>query len=325
MVGATWNVSRVHSLNVPGSSTIRRVADGHPGAARAPVEHDGHRDAQRRMPDDKRILGPLDRGVDAIVADLDRHPDAALLESRGRRTRGKKQERPLRAQQIGHRHRAQFGPVEVIRRKGHRHPQDRAPDAVLAQNGPEGLRFSHVAKLGAMTRNQVAADPEKAFDLADSRRREKRQVGFAIAIEEIENIVARRIASRAERGPCDGGHGRASGPQPPIASRRREAREVRQLALAHQLVGHRRILAVEANDDEPSDARARRNRPADEAPHRAKRPHQQRGDCDDNRGEEDEKRREHREARARSDVGVSRRRQRQQRDERQRDDETNGA
>ena len=134
-----------------------------------------------------------------------------------------------------------------------------------------------------------------------------------------------RIGPRAEGGPRDRGHRGEGRSQPPVASHRGEPREVRQVALLHELAGQPRILAVEANDDEAPDERAGQLTAANEMPQGAKRPHEHRGDRDDYRGEEDEKRGEERKSSARSDVCVGWRRHSQERDDGQAEDETNGA
>ncbi len=97
------------------------------------------------------------------------------------------------------------------------------------------------------------------------------------------------------------------------------------MALLQELVGQPRILAVEADDDETPDERARELTAANEMPYCSKRPHEHRGDRDGYRGEEDEKRGEERKSGARSDVCVGRRRHYQERDDRQAEDEKDGA
>ena len=143
---------------------------------------------------------------------------------------------------------------------------------------------------------------EEALDLADASGREDRQVRAAIAIEKVEDVVAGRIRAGAERRPRDRRHGRKCRPQAAVASRLREARKIRQIALFHEAIGQRRILSVEADDDEPPDCAARRCLPRQQTPKGSKRPDENRRDGHHNRREHDEKRRENSEAGAGPDV-----------------------
>ena len=153
-------------------------------------------------------------------SERDRNAHAAFLEALARRPRREQQERALRAEQVGHAHRAQLGAVEPIRRKRDRHAQHRAPDAVLAENRPERLRLPKQAQL-RLVRAECGSGraSKKPLDRSDARRREQRQVGPPIAIEEIEDVVARRMRAGAERRPGDRRDRRERRPQPPVAAR----------------------------------------------------------------------------------------------------------
>src|SRR5882762_11647430 len=102
-----------------------------------------------------------------------------------------------------------------------------------------------------MARDPVLADSEEALDFADASRREYRQVRASIAIEKVEDVMAGRVRAGTERRPRDRRHGRKCRAQAAVASRLREARKIRQIALFHESIGQRRILSVEADDDEP--------------------------------------------------------------------------
>ena len=162
MPGAAWNVSVVQSLNFPASSTIvasPTVTLAQRLAARSRTIVIGMRSGG--CPTTNGFSGPsiavsmrswrISIGT-LMPPSLKRAPDRRVVNRR---------KVPCVPSRSGHAHRAQLGSVEAVRRKRHRHPQDRAPDAVLAQDRPERLRFSQVAKLGTLTRNQVAADPEE--------------------------------------------------------------------------------------------------------------------------------------------------------------------
>ena len=255
------------------------------------------------MSGDEAVLRPGDHAVHAIAPHGDRHADAALLEGVAGRAGGEEQERALRAEQVGHAHRAQLGAVEAIRREGDRHPQDGAPDPPPAEQRPERRRAPQVGELGAVARDQVLADPEEALDLADAGRGQPRQVGAAIAIEEVEDVVAGRVRAGAERRPRHRRQRRVGGLQPPVGAGGGEPGEVGQPAFGHEAIGEPGILAVEADHDQPSERRRRRTVPAHQAPQRAERPGQHRRDHDQQGDEHHQERRHHREPGAGADVG----------------------
>ena len=83
-----------------------------------------------------------------------------------------------------------------------------------------------------------------------------RQVRAPVAIEEVEDVVPRRLRARAERRPRHRRDRRERRLQPAVRCPSRQRAEVRQHAFRHEPIGERRILAVEADDDEPPDLRA---------------------------------------------------------------------
>jgi hypothetical protein len=182
---------------------------------------------------------------------------------------------------------------------------------VLAENRPERLRLPQQADLRPMSRDQIAAHLEKLFDFADVRRRQHWQVRAPIAIEEVEDVVPRRVHAGAERRPRHRRNRRIRRLQAPVGSGFRQLREVGQQAVLHEAVGELRILSVEPDDDQPLDCGARRPPAGDRTEQGAERPGQNRRDRDQNRREDDEERRENREAGAGPDVrvGASRREQ----------------
>ena len=108
----------------------------------------------------------------------------------------------------------------------------------------------------------------------------------------------------AERGPGHRRDRRERRPQPVVAAHRRKLREVRELALGDEAVGQLRILAVEADDDEPLDERFDRPPAAEARIASAERPDQQRDEGQNDGREDDEKRREQGKARTGADIGV---------------------
>ena len=281
-----------------------------------PIDRDADRHLQRPRVGGKRILRTLDRRVDPIACDGHRHPDSPLFETLAGQTRREEDEGPLRAEQIRDRHGTQLGPVEAIGRKRDRDAEDRAPDPVLAQHGPERLGLAQQAQLGPPAGYPEASQPEEPLDAAEVRRRQQGQVGSPVAVEEIEDVVSPWLGAGAERRPGDRRHRREGGPQPSIAARLRELLEVRQQPLLHEPIGEYRVLAVETDDDEPPDEGARRLAAAQASPEHAKRPEEQCCQGSDRRREEREERRQQREARAGPDVRVGRLRRAHQQHER---------
>ena len=231
-------------------------------------------------------------------------PDAALLETLAGRARREEQEGPLRAEQIGDGHGAQLCAVEAIGRKRDRNAEDRAPDPVLAEHGPERLGLAQQAQLGPPAGYPVASQPEEPLDAAEVRGRQQGQVGAPVAVEEVEDVVSPRLGAGAERRPCDRRDRRERGPQSSIAAHLRELLEIRQQPLLHEPIGEHRVLAVETDDDEPADEGARRLAAAQAPPEHAERPEEQRRQRGERRREEREERRQQREARAGSDVRI---------------------
>ena len=98
------------------------------------------------------------------------------------------------------------------------------------------------------------------------RRRQHRQVGPTIAIEEVEDVVPGRIGAGAERRPGDRRTDGIRRSKSAVAARLREPAEVRKLSCLQEAFGQPRILAVEADDDEPPDQRTPMPLAAEETP-----------------------------------------------------------
>ena len=284
-------------------------ADVH-AAARA-IDPDAQRRGHGGRALAKHVLGPGNRELELVAAGGHGHPKPAFGELFSGRARREQQERPLRAQQVRHAHRAQLRAVEAIGRKGHRHPQHRAPDPVVAENAPERARFPKQPHVRFSSGNAVAADVKEPIDRADSHGGQPRQIGARIRLDEIENAVAAGIAPGAERRPRHRRYRRKRRAEPPIGAGVRQLLEIRQQAFAQKAVRQPGVLSVEAHDDQPRDRGARaldRRHP----PQRPKRPRQQRQGDDEDRREENEERREKRKTGAGADVRVGAGGQREQ-------------
>ena len=114
------------------------------------------------------------------------------------------------------------------------------------------------------------------------------------------------------------GDSAGSGPQPPEGALGTQAGEVRQHPFVHEPFGQLGVLSVESQHDHPPDPardpRASAAHPLDGQPQR---PGRQRERTQQHRPDQDEQRRDEREARARSHVGECRRRDAQDRTDRE--------
>ena len=178
-----------------------RGADRDIGRAAVIPGDDVQGEGERGLAVEQRVRGAGERAVHGSALAGHRQTDAALLEAPGGRACRGQQERALRAEQVGHAHRAELGAIELVRRKCDGHPQDGAPDAVLAEDGPERLRPSQQPEVGTAQRQPEAAELQDARHRPDHGGRQLRQVGAAVAVEEVEDVVARRVRAGAERRP----------------------------------------------------------------------------------------------------------------------------
>ena len=316
--GAALKVSFTQSDSAPGTSswTSSSPVEADPRLTGGAVQLDRHRHRQRRVALPEHVLGALDAGLEpgrgdaalptAAAVEDDALP--ALLELGVRGPGGEEQEGALGAQQVGDAHRRQLGAVEAVGREGDRHPQHRAPDPVLAEDRPERRRLAQQAQDRLLQRDAPAADLEEAVDAADLRRRQHRQVGLPVAVEEVEDVVLGRVDAGRERRPGHRRHRREGGAQAVVAAGGRQLGEVGELALGEQAVGEPRVLAVEADDDEAADPRLAALLAGGEPPQLPERPQQHREDRHHQGDEEDQERRQQGEAGAGADVGRRRER-----------------
>ena len=164
MPGAARNRSVTQSLSSPGVERRRACRRRRRRACCRAI--DRARCAAARVsggvPSTKRVLRALDRRLDAIArraSPATRMPPSLKRSPAGRVVNSRNV--PCVPSRSGTRHRAQLGAVEPIRRKRDRHAQDRAPDAVLAEDRPERLRLAQQPQLGLLERNPVASELEE--------------------------------------------------------------------------------------------------------------------------------------------------------------------
>src|SRR5690348_6774906 len=139
----------------------------------------------------------------------------------------------------------------------------------------------------------------------DARGGEFREIGFEIAVEEVEDVVAGGIHAGGESGPGYGGESWERRAKAAKTALLREARKVRELAFGDELLGESRVQAVEPEEDELPDfgLMAAVEPGREQAPAGAKRPHQDGEDAEQEGEEDGEEGAQESEARARSDVG----------------------
>ncbi len=162
------------------------------------VEHDAKLHLERPCVGSEGIFRTLDSRVDAVTLDGHGDSNAALLEPLASRSRREQHEGPLCPEQVGDRHRAQLRAVEAIRRKRDGNAEDRAPDTVLAEDGPERPGLAQQAQFGPPAGYAVGPQPEVPLDATDVRRRQKRQVRSAVAVQEVEDVVPPGLGAGAE-------------------------------------------------------------------------------------------------------------------------------
>ena len=147
----------------------------------------------------------------------------------------------------------------------------------------------------------------------DLGRGQARQVGAAVAVEEVEDVVPPGVGAGREGRPRDRGDRREGGAQTPVAAPLGEPAEVRQLALGDHPLGDPGILAVEAEEDRPLDQRLRLAAAAHHPPQGPKRPGQDRDAGQEHGDEQDGEGAEDREAGPGPDVGLGGGRQQRRR------------
>src|SRR5206468_4504402 len=130
-------------------------------------------DFERRFALQEYVLRALDAGFDPIALERHRHANAAFLEPAAGGAGREEQKRSLTAEEVRRRHRAQFRAVEIVGRERDGHAEDRAPDAMLPQDGPERLRAPQQPQRRPSKREPVAAKLEEPRDLPDPRGRKK--------------------------------------------------------------------------------------------------------------------------------------------------------
>ena len=275
---------------------MRRVPPLVPGVMR-------NGNAQRAAVLDKEIIGAFERALEVRARAHQGEEQAAGVIGLAR-ARGELRKGALRALQIGGAHGRKQAAFEFFRREGDRQPQDRAAHAMVAQNLPEGLALAAQLGGGPVERDAVAADLPETLRPADARGGQLRQVGFQIAVEEVENVVPRRADAGGEGGPCHGGKRRESGAQARETALLLQAGQVRELAFRHEALGEAGIQAIEPQENELADAGfAVAAPPCGRAPQHAERPDQQRYAAQEQRHHDGEERAEEGEARPWSYIG----------------------
>ena len=239
------------------SETCSPVSVQRVGAFSISVQRDRNRQSQRRGSLDQLVVGTLELGFQPILHPLQAHPSTALLEAFLRLPGREKRERALRPEKVRDAHRAQLRPVEALRGEGDRNSQHRAPDMVVTQYRPERSRPPQKAQVGLADGNTITSDPEHPVGRADPGRREHGQIGSSVRLEEVVDVVLGGMRAGAEGGPRhrrDRGKGGLKRMVAPLCG---QALEVGELALRHEAIRQLRVLAVEADDDEPSYLRLR--------------------------------------------------------------------
>ncbi len=276
------------------------------GAARFPVDIDGERQLHGRVALEEGVLGAPDGGFVAVVRTVAAQVDAdpALLEGLFLGTGGEEHEAALGAEEIGDAHGAELRAVELVGRKGDGHPDDGAPDIVLAEDRPPRFGFAQQTDFGFLQRDPELADLEELLHRTDIGRAQPRKIGPRVTVEEVEDVVPTRVGSGTEGGPRHRGDRRKGGAELAVAAAFGELGEVGQLALGHHPFGDPRVLAVEPDKNRAFDQGFGLPAVADHPPEGAERPGENRHAGQDHGHENHREGTQDREAGARTDVGI---------------------
>src|SRR5262249_24903860 len=173
----------------------------------------------------------------------------------GSEVRGEVEEGAVGAEQIGDAEAREHPATRHgIRGKGVRDVQDVDPYPVLGGQLPEGYALTGREALRARAPDEPRPVPRRPHASgADVRKHLAR-----VALDEVEDAVARRRGASGEGGPRDRRLWRVGGGERPEVPALRELTNPRQLPLAHPLGEKPRVHAVEAQDDEPRSRRALR-------------------------------------------------------------------
>ena len=232
---------------------LRRAIERHAAAAASAAD----------CPSTNVFSGPLNVGLDAIALDVrqrSRRPPSLNRRVAGRVVKSEK--RALRAEQIGHAHRAQLGAVEPVRRKRDRHAQHGAPDAVLAEDRSRTASTcaaagapAAAAECGSGRASRSARPCRCGSTTASAGRCGDRDRGSrrCCAAPGWAPVLNDDHADRRERRDTSSAAG-GNSPSP-------RASGSSGAAPLHEAVGQLRVLAVEPDDDQPIDPRPLARRP----------------------------------------------------------------
>src|SRR5512133_3359688 len=92
--------------------------------------------------------------------------------------------------------------IELFRRERDGDAKDRRADVVLSENVPECLTFPPHFDYRTGKREAEASELQYAARSADPGRGELRHIRLCVAIQEIEDVMARRIYTCREGRPC---------------------------------------------------------------------------------------------------------------------------
>ncbi len=175
-----------------------------------------------------------------IVAIAEERKACAAFECRFVQTRGELREAALRSAKVWRTHCGEQPPVEIFRRKRDGDADDGAADGAVAQDFPEGLALAVHLDHGARVRR---GGPYL-------RGRELGHVGSQAAVQEVEDVVARRADAGCERRPCNWRERRERGAQAVEGTLFPQTSQVGEFAFGHEALGEARVQPVKAQKDE---------------------------------------------------------------------------
>jgi len=231
--------------------TLLAAAEAHRHRAGGAVDVEPEVERQRRPAVAARVRWTRDVDLGVVTAERNREqPPAAGVRVRPRLEIAREiGERAVGAEQVRDAEPRQHPPPRhAVGRKGVRDAQHVHPDAVRGGDVPERRPLPAAVCLGTRRPEETPQELRRT----DTAGADVRQVRRGVALDEVEDAVARRRRAGGKGRPGDGRLRRVGRRERAELATRRERLQVRQPPLLHPAREEPRIDAVEAEDDETS-------------------------------------------------------------------------
>lgn len=194
----------MHCESTPAGGLLESQSKGFPAAAHldlGPLRNDLNRQPGPEVgfPTAARSRRAGEPRRHPIRCAVDRHAQSARHVGSGIRIGREDCECPLRPTQVGCAHRRQRKPKEWLWRVGDRNTKDRTENTVLTQKSPE--RLTLVEHADARTELSEPLPPGTVAGCRGLHRRELREIGSQVEIQEVEDLVLAGIHAGLKRRP----------------------------------------------------------------------------------------------------------------------------